>query len=193
MPWTVRNFYVHGQIVAVEPRLTENLPQIGDTEEDRPANDRIEAILKHPGEFIAHFGKEFLHFWQLYPDRITMSKPGMRETAHRQDSRIVRNTIFGTSWTTLVSILSVGPLFFFAIIGTSAMWLRKEQRRALSMLYALIMSFAIGYSIFFTQMRYRIPIEPYIIILSAYGLRQMWAALASRYMSRVVTYKAKIV
>ncbi len=193
VPWTVRNFYVHGRIVAVEPRLTEHLPAMGNTQEAGRANKKIEEILRHPGDFAAHFSKEFLHFWQLYPDRVSMSKQGMREKAYQKDSRIVRKTILGTNWTTLVSILSVGPLFFFAIIGTGAMWLGEEKRRALSMLYALILSFAIGYSIFFTQMRYRIPIEPYIIILSAYGLKEMWAALASRSMSRIATYKATIV
>ena len=193
VPWTVRNFYVHGRIVAVEPRLTEHLPAMGNTQEDGRANNKIEEILRNPGDFAVHFSKEFLHFWQLYPDRVTMSEQGMREKAYQKDSRIVRKTIFGTNWTTLVSILSVGPLFFFAIIGTGAMWLGEEKRRALSMLYALILSFAIGYSIFFTQMRYRIPIEPYIIILSAYGLKEMWAALASRSMSRIAPYKGTIV
>jgi hypothetical protein len=72
------------------------------------------------------------------------------------------------------------PIFFFAIIGTLAMWLRRERWRDLSLLLAIIFSAAIGYSPFYAQMRYRIPIEPYIVILSAYGLTKTWLVLASR-------------
>jgi len=187
VPWTVRNFYVHGGVVAVEPRLMQHLPRIGNNQEDDQADNKFEAMLKNPGEFAAHFGKEFLHFWQLYPDRVTMSEPRNREKAHQRYSNMVKYTTFDRSWTKLVSLLSVGPLFFLAIIGTRAMWLQKEQRRTLSLVYALILSFAIGYSIFFTQMRYRIPIEPYIIILSAYGLRHMCAEFARRPLKTVLT------
>jgi len=94
-----------------------------------------------------------------------------------RDSRIVRKTVFGTKWTSLISILSVGPLFFFALIGFGAMWIDKERRRDLSLLCLVILSFAIGYSFFHVVVRYRIPVEPYILTLSAYGLYQMWAML----------------
>lgn len=99
---------------------------------------------------------------------------------HDEDSRIVRETVFGTSWTSLVSILSAGSMLLFALVGTGAMWFQKERRRALSLLAITILSFAVGYSFFWGKMRYRIPIEPYIIILSAYGLRHIWLALARR-------------
>jgi 4-amino-4-deoxy-L-arabinose transferase-like glycosyltransferase len=192
-PWTVRNFYVYGRIVPIEPRVAQHLPSMGNTQESSQTNNKIETILRHPGKFATHFGKEFLHFWQLYPDRVSMSERNNREKAHQRDSRLVKKTIFDMSWTKLVSILSVGPLFCFAIIGTGVMSLQKEQRRALSLLYMVILSFAVGYSLFFTQMRYRIPIEPYVIILSAYGLKEMWDALARRSMSRITPYKGTIV
>ena len=40
----------------------------------------------------------------------------------------------------------VGPLFFFALIGTGTMWLQKERWHHLSLLCMTILSFAIGYS-----------------------------------------------
>ncbi|MGB7951774.1 MAG: hypothetical protein WCH75_29150, partial [Candidatus Binatia bacterium] len=90
----------------------------------------------------------------------------------------VKETIFGPNQLIyLVSIMSTVPLFIFGLIGTIAMGLQKEKRRELSMLWMIILSFALAYSFFFTQMRYRIPIEPYIIILSAYGLAYTWRML----------------
>jgi hypothetical protein len=38
-----------------------------------------------------------------------------------------------------------------------------------------------GYSAFYTKTRYRIPIEPYIVILSAYGIKKTWDLLAARF------------
>jgi 4-amino-4-deoxy-L-arabinose transferase-like glycosyltransferase len=83
-----------------------------------------------------------------------------------------------------VSLLSTGPLFLFAILGTVAMWLHEERRRDLWFLWGTILSFAVTYSFFFTQSRYRIPIEPFIIILSAYGIKQTWDLAAARFARR---------
>jgi len=180
VPWIVRDFYVHDRLILIEPRLVQHLPPTPYDQEAAEAK-KIEAIAKQPGSFGRHFGREFLHFWKLYPDRITMANPGMREEEHRRDARIIKDTIFTTnSLITGVSILSTGPLFIFAIVGTLAMWFHKEGRRDLSLLWAIILSFAVGYSIFHTRMRYRIPIEPYITILSAYGLWKTARVLATQ-------------
>ena len=179
-PWTVRNFYVYGGFVIVEPRLAQHLDFHSNTSSDGQEDKHrkgIEAVLRRPGEFIIHFAREFGHFWELYPQRARMKLPAIREKQHEKNSRIVRKTIFGTMWTDLISVLSVGPMFFFAIIGAGAMWFKKERRRHLSLLFLVILSFAIGYSFFYGTTRYRIPVEPYIIILSAYGLHHIWTVL----------------
>ena len=65
----------------------------------------------------------------------------------------------------------------FAIVGAGAMWLRKDLRRYLTLLLGMI--FSVAYSFFFGKIRYRLPVEPYIIILSAYGIKTTWATLAA--------------
>lgn len=181
VPWTIRDFYVYGRLVAVEPRLVDHLPQTPSAEENVQEN-KVQAILKYPDFFADHFISEFLHFWKPYPDRIAMDRPELRKKMHEDDPRVVKDTIFTTNnLIKAVSILTTGPLFFFAIIGTGAMWFQRERRRSLSLLWATILSFAVGYSFFYTQMRYRIPIEPYIIILSAHGLSQTYSALAKSF------------
>jgi 4-amino-4-deoxy-L-arabinose transferase-like glycosyltransferase len=183
-PWTARNFYVHGRLVIVEPRLIEHLPTVGEGRENKPGEesvDKVTAILRNPNQYASRVTREFLFFWELYPDRLVMNRPAIREQMYKADSRIVRETVFGTSWTTLVSILSVGPIFFFALIGAGVMGPEKEQRRALTLFGSTILSFAIGYSLFLGKIRYRVPVEPYIIIMSAYGLRQMWLVLIRKF------------
>ena len=125
--------------------------------------------------------QEFRFFWELSPHRLQMSQPAFREQMHRRDPRIVRETAFGRRWTELISLVSVGPMFLFALIGLWMMALQKDHRRALTLLCSTILSFAIGYSLFVGKIRYRIPVEPYILILSAYGVRQMWLALVKKH------------
>lgn len=182
-PWTIRNAYVYGHVVIIEPQLVQQLSWVGKTPKDAKDNEqerKIKTLLRRPGEFASHFVREFGRFWELYPNRVLMSLPTYREEMHAKDARVVRETVFSTGWTSLISILSVGPMFFFALIGTGAMWLQQERQRHLSLLCMVILSFAIGYSFFFAKTRYRIPIEPYIIMLSAYGLRHTWAILTCR-------------
>ena len=178
-PWIIRDFYVYDRVVLVEPRVGKHLPGMRSADSEL-RNRKVEAILHHPGEFAAHFAHQFLHFWKLYPDRIAMDRPGYREQWHEKDQRVVKHTIFSaTDLINAVSILSTGPLFLFAIVGTLAMCFEKKRRRDASLLWGLILSFAVVYSMFYTRTRYRIPIEPFIIILSAYGLKATWGLLAA--------------
>jgi 4-amino-4-deoxy-L-arabinose transferase-like glycosyltransferase len=190
VPWTIRDFYVYDRLVVVEPRIVEHLPPIGNTE-NKMQESKIEMILNHPADFAARFGREFLHFWQVYPDRLAMD--WFREKAHETDRRIVKDTMFArNNLVTLINVLSTGPLFLFAIIGTVTMWFEQKRRGNLALLWTIILSFAVVYSIFYTKTRYRIPIEPYIIILSAYGIKKIWDLVAARFACGKVKAKVKV-
>jgi 4-amino-4-deoxy-L-arabinose transferase-like glycosyltransferase len=179
VPWTIRNYRVHGRLVAVDTRMESHLPRLSGSS---VPHERVLAILRRPDLFLANMAAEFVYFWRLYPDRVGMSRPEIRDKYIQRDSRVVRTTIFTRNeLMILVSIVSTVPLFLSAAMGTAAMWSRKEYRRDLSMLWTMILSFAIGYSVFFTKLRYRIPIEPYIIILSASGLAHTWRLVSGRH------------
>jgi 4-amino-4-deoxy-L-arabinose transferase-like glycosyltransferase len=179
VPWIIRDFYVYDRLVLVEPRVVEQLPSIDRTQKN-VQEKKVDAIFEHPHVFAMRYAREFLHFWQLYPDRLIMDWPTLREELHVADHRIVKETIFTkNNLVMLVNLLSTGPLFLFAIAGTIAMWLEPARRRYLSLLWAIILSFAGVYSLFYAKTRYRIPIEPYITILSAYGLRETWRLAAT--------------
>ena len=178
-PWTARSLLVHGQLVAIQPSAERHLPRIR-TGQSHDRDDKVGAILQRPDLYLAHFGRQFLGFWELYPERITMSRPGFRERWNERDPRVVRNTIYTPNpLINIISLLSTGPVFLFAILGAGAMCLKREWRN-LSMLLAMIFSFAVGYALFVGKMRYRIPIEPYVIILSAYGMARTWKYLSRK-------------
>jgi 4-amino-4-deoxy-L-arabinose transferase-like glycosyltransferase len=187
-PWTIRNLNVHGRLVPVEPRLVESLPWLAPTRQDGTpyrGDEKIQAIWDYSDKYAARVLREFWNFWELSPNRLKMNRPGFREKMHEQDARIVKETAYGKSWTSIISIISVGPMFFFALIGAVMMWFNKELRQHLGLICITVLSFAIGYSFFWGKMRYRIPVEPYLMILAAYALCQIWSLLASRQTSAV--------
>jgi hypothetical protein len=180
LPWTVRNYEVYGRLIIIEPRAVQHLPPLDWTDQNRSSADleqKISTRLARPRAFARRILREFGSFWELYPERIRMNQPAIREKMYAKDSRIVRESVFTTSWTSLISLLSVGPTFLFALIGTGVMCFAKDRRRDLSLLVLTVMSFAMTHSLFYGKVRYRIPVEPYIIILSAYGLTHTWLAL----------------
>jgi 4-amino-4-deoxy-L-arabinose transferase-like glycosyltransferase len=180
-PWTARSFVVHGQPIAIRPSVDRHLPRIRTGESDDP-DDKIRAILRRPDLYLVNFAKEFLRFWELYPDRIKMSQTGYRENWHEKDSRVISSTIYTPNpLINIISILTIGPVFLFALLGAATMWLRRERRRDLSLFLLTIFSFAVGCSLFVGRLRYRIPVEPYIIILSAYGLAAAYEHFSQRY------------
>lgn len=184
VPWMVRDFYVYDRLVIVEPRVVAHLPRMRSANKsDR--NEAIKMIRQYPGDYAHRVARVFLYFWTLYPERLTMDEPRYRESVHEQNPRIVPNTIFAANnLVKAVSILTTGPLFLFAIVGTAWMWFQPESRRYLSLLWSIILSFAVGYSLFHAKLRYRIPIEPYIVILCAYGLSTTWRAVVIRCTAR---------
>ena len=176
-PWTLRNFAVHGKLVAVQANIDRHTPKILIADK-KDSGDDWNSITRRLDAFAAHLGMQFIHFWELYPDRIKMSRPRHRENWKQKDSRVVTSTIFSPGGLiNMISIVSTGPVFLFAILGTGIMWFRREVQRHVSLFWAMILSFAIGYAFFVGRIRYRIPIEPYIIIVSAYGLASTWYVL----------------
>ena len=181
VPWTARNYAVHGRLILVQPNVERHLPRIRTAENPDPDN-KVKTIVRRPDLFALQFGRNFVRFWELYPDRVKMSNPEYRERLHAKHSRVVKETIYNSNrLINAISILSTAPLFFFAVIGAAAMWLTRYLWRELSMLWITVLSFAVGYAFFVGRIRYRIPVDPYIIILSAYGIQSVYSKVAARF------------
>ena len=196
LPWTLHNAVKHGEFVAVEARSLDELvpwaenataPTVkgkrgqgqliqakGDsTPVAQPSADsKLAGMLtrmakRYPGEFMS--------FFELYPTRVGYLVQSERERARKKVSdRIVRYIPFGSDLVMAVSIFSVGPLYLFAVVGMACMWRGREKRRELSLFVLLVMSFALSYAVSWGKIRYRIPVDPYIILLSAWGVVAVW-------------------
>jgi hypothetical protein len=165
--------------------VTEHLPKIANSQADKPAS-RVSAILRRPDLYAARFASNFVYFWELYPSRLKMSEQEYRDNLNAKDSRIVKETIYSANQLiNAVSLLSTGPILAFALIGTVAMYWRRGLRRELSLLWLVMLSFAVGYAFFVGKIRYRIPVEPYLIVLSACGFDEAYRLLSARFRSAV--------
>jgi 4-amino-4-deoxy-L-arabinose transferase-like glycosyltransferase len=184
-PWTARNFLVHGRLIPVQADFEGHFRKARMmTPEGKIVIPEDNTILLRL--YVVRVLRNFMYFWELYPSRMVMSNQDYRDELHANDSRVVKETIYiQNSLITALSILSTGPIFVFAILGTVAIWPRRDVRRELSILWIMVLSFALGYTFFTGKIRYRIPVEPYLIILSAYGIHATWSMISGRFESAV--------
>lgn len=113
-------------------------------------------LILDPKIFFKRYFSEFIHFWSIFPDRVEATNK------------------FSGGTTKLISILSFTPILLFFLIG---LLLSFPKWRKTIVLFFIILSFALGYSFFQTRVRYRIPVEPYIIIFAANGIIVFWEKL----------------
>ncbi len=181
LPWTIRNYLVFDKIVPVRAAFGDDLLKVKvtvdsdgvDLYKDEVENSGIDQaelnrqitsmqskgflrkvqsiVFDNPGKFMKRYSSEFIHFWIPFPD------PDRVKTKNR----------FLSTFTKWVSIISFGPVLIFALVGA---WASRQVFRKSLLLVFMIMSFAFAYSFFVTQMRYRIPIEPYLIVFAGFGL-----------------------
>jgi 4-amino-4-deoxy-L-arabinose transferase-like glycosyltransferase len=127
---------------------------------------KLSGLAANPEWTARHFAREFVHFWDPYPDRLHAASEGFRKELHRRDSRMVlQNSLVGELARTLYAF-AYGALMVLAAAGLIA----AGRMPGLGILVAWPVLLGICYSPFFTQMRYRIPADPTFIILGAYAV-----------------------
>ncbi len=113
----------------------------------------LHLMLSNPVRFIAkHFIPEFLNFWSPKIKRITTSS----------NVNFVMN---------LASFLFFTPLLVLSLIGIAAL---RKQWRSLLLVLIPVANISLFYSVFFTELRYRIPIDGFLIVLAAIGFAGVW-------------------
>ena len=109
-------------------------------------------IAQHPGAYLHDYAYEFVHFFNPYPDRI---------------QTVNRFTGLGARWLVAAYFLLVLPL----AIGGLCFGAGRARERALLAIVPL--ATAATYALFFTQVRYRIPTEPMLLVLAAMGAERI--------------------
>ncbi|MFH1861473.1 MAG: glycosyltransferase family 39 protein, partial [bacterium] len=170
-PWLYHSYQQYGHFVLIDGRAAKHLPSLDAASPLGDESSNLGAgvwrtIKTQPGAFIGNMAKEFIHFWAFVPDRVVTDKIAYRQKVHQVDQRMIVSHPFTSSGLRWVSILSYGPVFFLAILG---LYYGFKHWRLLSLPFLLLMSHALGYSLFFTQVRYRLPVEFCLMILAAKG------------------------
>jgi len=192
-PWTLRNYHLYGRFTLVQPVPHTVLPNLDDlsaqekevqsgfqstveyrkrhpkgTDEDAIGNMLLH-YLKHPVATVKYVVEELGHFWALYPDRLDTQKQQYRQSIHQRDQRMVMSSNNLWKVAKILSILVMLPVFILAIIGYASS--RPFSEFSL-LLFLTMFGLSIGYSLIYAEVRYRIPIEPYVLMFMAAGVRQ---------------------
>ncbi|NLP10167.1 hypothetical protein GX408_07205, partial [bacterium] len=190
-PWTVRNYIHYGRVTLSQPLPHTALPNLQDraaqeqeiasgfqstvrhykdhptgTNEDNLLNT-IRHYLLHPAATVQHVFNELGHFWALYPDRLDTALHSYRAQLHAKDHRMEINGDFW-KWVKWPSILIMAPIFLLAVYG--GMRSSRVDRRITWLWLSTFISLSMGYSMIYSEVRYRIPIEPLILIWTALGV-----------------------
>jgi len=175
LPWTLRNYFKYQRIYLITeeggnsfytanvpwykldrtkeselpPEIEKELAGLSDLEiNEYYKREAINFISKSPIKFSLFYLKKAGNFWRFYPRTISQN----RDTSKK--NIIVSMIFYGF----------VLPLSFLGMIVSLKHW------RKFIIIFGAIFSFNFGYAVFMTSIRYRMPVEPYILIFTAIGL-----------------------
>ncbi|MBI5171100.1 MAG: glycosyltransferase family 39 protein [Candidatus Eisenbacteria bacterium] len=116
----------------------------------------LRILREQPAAYLHDVSGEFVHFFKAMPDRI------------QTQNQYNRGPVL------LLGAVYFVPVLLFSIVGLLFGASPARKRWALAV---LVLATAFLYSLFFTQTRYRIPVEPMMIVLAALGVVRMFPAL----------------
>ncbi len=175
-PWSIRNFYHFRKFVPLTTMTgasfwegnnpyslggpcqywPEEVQKLSEVERDRYLTKAtIRVIKNNPSRFIKLMGLKFIRFWNIIPNY-----EGFSSALYK-----------------LISLFSYVPVLITAIYG---IFLTRRVWRNFLLFYILFLSFTFGHMLFVSSIRYRIPIMPFLIIFSAYGIIQIYQRIKSK-------------
>jgi len=128
---------------------------------------------------LRHFKGNFVNFFRLTPSGLTSADPNYNAGIHEKDKRITETNKFSQSQlSSLISAVAFGSILALGILGL--LFSGKDLRKSLLLLTAIFV-LAVSYSFYFGKMRYRIPIEPLMIVYAANGLKTVLTYVRARF------------
>lgn len=193
-PWTIRNYHVYHRLVLVQNLPHTVLPDLENQDANKheinsgfqktvdylrnnPTGSQKDALSKtimhylhDPVGTLKYVTKEMIHFWSPYPDRLDSGDPNYRSAIHSQDQRMFTNGELFWKLVPYFSTIIMVPTMLLALFGLLLLYPWNQK---MIFLLLSIASMALGYSLIYAEVRYRIPVEPLIIMFTAIGLERL--------------------
>ncbi len=177
-PWMIRNYRVFGEFVPLttmsgytfyegnNPHNPTGGPGgalpfpdtrgMGETEKDRfLRHEAIAAIRANPGRMPALWWSKFKRLWNV---RLNTDNPA-----------------YASRLTVLASVISFAPVLALFLLGLVLSW---PLRRELIYIYLLVLHTTAANLAFVSSLRYRLPLEPFMIIVASYAVVAVWRNVA---------------
>jgi hypothetical protein len=179
LPWTYRNYRVHGRLIPVATAGTAGVPVIGNALDSVGLASAVTEAARHdPLAFVRRTAREFGGFWELYPTRLESDNPDRRAAFSRRDPRLTSAPVVHRGLRDLASAVSFGAELVLAAVGLLVGW--RSRPRETAWLAGTVLAFAMGYALFYGKLRYRIPIVPVVLAFAGVGAVEVAGGL-SRY------------
>src|SRR4029079_13126887 len=88
---------------------------------------------------------------------------------------------FSGSWYKLITVLSFGPILALALVSAFSL---RQQFRTLLPVYLLFAYFTAVHVITIASLRYRLPLEPFLILLAAKPISGLYSKAARKFAER---------
>jgi len=143
-----------------EPDVVARIDAIADERSRQSAYSKAatDYIVAEPIAFLERAARKFVRFWNVVPNAEAYS---------------------GTVYQ-IISALSFGPVLLFAAY-CALLW--RRTARALLPIYLLIGYFTLVHVVTIASLRYRLPIEPFLIVMAAYPIGRMAEAARRKLMT----------
>lgn len=126
-------------------------------ERDRNYLSRASAyIAAEPLRFLMNAGRKFIRYWNVIPNH-----------------ELYRRGPY--AW---IIALSYGPILFLALM---AVWLHRRKWKLFVPIYAVIAYFTLLHSATIASLRYRVPLEPLLIVLAAGAITACYRSQTQRH------------
>ncbi len=184
LAWTTRNYVHHGKFIPVREDAVRKMLMFEENGVNKRSTagvqEKLMSMYQNPGTFSRHFKENFVNFFRLAPsDSLKSADPNYNAGIHEKDKRITKINKFSQSQlSSLISAVTFGAIMGLAILGLLCSG--KDFRKSLLLLSA-ILALAVTYSFYYGKMRYRIPVEPLMIVYAANGVKTALAFIASKF------------
>jgi len=168
-PWTYHNYRVHGTLTPIATAGIEAGPVSRSEARSLGLSGAfLQRARDEPRALAARVGREFLHFWEFYPQRLTTDNARRRAALHANDTRLPTEPSFPADLRDRLSAVSWALVLGLALLGLGAVWRHRRLDAVLLLLVSLV--FALGYAAFMGKIRYRIPVVPLVMVIASAGL-----------------------